>query len=563
MSTIAAAATSWSNGQKIAFRIAFIFFISLAIPNSAEWYDTVIHIDWTRLNYRDLYDIARFGSGINIFGDHLFGSTLMGYANWIITLLISIAGGLIWTLIVRRRGTERKEYNTLYYWLRVVVRYRAGIGIIGFGFTKLLPVQMPYPGLGLLNTNFGDMTAQKIFWLSVGIVPWYQVFAGVVECLAGTLLFFRKTTTLGAILLVGALGDIVYVNFAYDGGVHVYSSYFVLLAAFLLVDDLPKVYNLLIRERYTVPVKFYPSFSARWLRMTRIGLKSLTIFLFLGVLFYLQLVNFLYDPYKQPAVAGVRTLRGNYAVTEFRLNNKVIPYSPVDSLGWHEVEFENWSSLSFTVNKPTPLDLSNGGGAPQQDVNRTFEITGVAGGRRVFHYYADTVDKVLYLEDKYKAPERRNRAAGVGGDGYQAGAGDKAGGRHKGRRQGGDDNGTAKAGISGDTAQGPAATYASGVEKTAKEGKGKSWIPATALAHIGKEVDQIDPRAASTRRDREYAAAKWEKRNRMILRYDTIDNGNRVILSGVNEKNDSIYIVLDRIDKNFALTESSLQAGKY
>jgi hypothetical protein len=407
------------------------------------------------------------------------------------------------------------------------------------------------------------MTAQKIFWLSVGIVPWYQVFAGVVECLAGTLLFFRKTTTLGAILLVGALGDIVYVNFAYDGGVHVYSSYFVLMAAFLLVDDLPKVYNLLIRERYTVPVTFYPALSARWLKVTRIGLKSLVLFLFLGVLFYLQLVNFLYDPYKQPAVAGVRTLRGNYAVTEFRLNNKVIPYSPLDSLGWHEVEFENWSSLSFTVNKPTPLDLSNGGGAPQQDINRTFEITGVAGGRRVFHYYADTVDKVLYLEDKYKAPERRNRAGGAGGDGDQAGAGNKAGGRRKGKRQGDDDNGTAKAGISGDTAQGPAATYASGVEKTPKEGKGKNWIPATALAHIGKEVDQIDPRAASTRRDREYAAARWEKRNRMILRYDTIDDGNRVILSGVNEKNDSIYIVLDRIDKNFALTESSLQAGKY
>ena len=76
-------------------------------------------------------------------------------------------------------------------------------------------------------------------------------------------------------------------------------------------------------------------------------------------------------------------------------------------------------------------------------------------------------------------------------------------------------------------------------------------------------MDKIDPRAASTRRDREYAQAKWEKRNRMILRYDTIDNGNRVILSGVNEKNDSVYIVLDRIDRNFALTESSLQAGKY
>ncbi len=78
-----------------------------------------------------------------------------------------------------------------------------------------------------------------------------------------------------------------------------------------------------------------------------------------------------------------------------------------------------------------------------------------------------------------------------------------------------------------------------------------------------REVDQNHSQAASARRDREYAQAKWEKRNRMILRYDTVDNGNRVILSGVNERNDSVYIVLERIDKNFALTESSLQAGKY
>src|SRR5262249_51825462 len=157
--------------------------------------------------------------------------------NWIITLAVAIAGGLIWTWIARLRKKERSEYNSLYYWLRVVVRYRAGIGIIGFGFTKLLPVQMPYPSLGVLNTNFGDLTAQKIFWLSVGIVPWYQIFTGIVEVAAGTLLFFRKTTTLGAILLFGALGDIVYVNFAYDGGVHGYSSYFVLLSAFLLIPD--------------------------------------------------------------------------------------------------------------------------------------------------------------------------------------------------------------------------------------------------------------------------------------------------------------------------------------
>jgi len=226
--------SEWKGWQKILFRIAFVFFVFMSLPTSSSWYSNLFSIDWTNLHYRDIYDLARFSSGFSFVGNAIFGNTLNGYANWFITLFVASVLGLVWTALDRKR----KEYNTLYYWLRVIVRYRAGIGIIGFGFTKLLPVQMPYPSEGLLNTDFGDFTAQKIYWLSIGIVPWYQVFAGVVEIAAGTLLFFRKTTFLGALLLFGALGDIVYVNFAYDGGVHVYSSYFVLLAAFLMIPDL-------------------------------------------------------------------------------------------------------------------------------------------------------------------------------------------------------------------------------------------------------------------------------------------------------------------------------------
>jgi hypothetical protein len=529
-----AVVTEWKNYQRILFRIAFIFFIAISMPNSPEWYRQLIHLDWTRLHYRDLYDIARFGSGINWFGNTIFGNSLLGYANWIITLVVSIAGGLIWTLVAKQRKKEKKEYNSLYYWLRVVVRYRAGIGIIGFGFTKLLPTQLPYPSLGVLNTNFGDLTAQKLYWLSVGIVPWYEIFAGVVEVLAGALLFFRKTTSLGAILLFAALADIVYVNFAYEGGVHVYSSYFVLLAAFLLVNDVPAIYRLFILEKYTVPVNYYPALHLPWQKYTRFGLKTATIFIFLVVLFYLQLVNFIYDPYKQPSVAGVKTLRGNYNVTEFRLNNQVIPYSPVDSTRWQEATFEDWSTLTFRVNKPTALDLSNGGGDPQRDLNRTFEIAGVAGGQRVFHYNVDTVHDILYLQDKFKAnPEPRNRTAGVGGDG-----------------------GTEK------NLNAAGAVAAANVKRKEKK-EPDNWIPAESAKYIADELTQINPKAASARRDREFAEVpKNDKRNRMILKYDTQD-GSRVILTGINENKDSIYVVLDKIDRKYALSESSLKAGRY
>ena len=520
--------TDWKASHRIAFRIAFVFFVCLSVPNSLEWYKHVLSINWANLHYRDLYDVARFGSGISFFGNQLFGSSLYGYANWIITLFISILAGFIWTLVDSKRNPVPGEYNNLYYWLRVIVRYRAGIGIIGFGFTKLLPVQMPYPSLGLLNTDFGDFTAQKIYWLSIGIVPWYQVFAGIVEVLAGALLFFRKTTLWGAALLFGALGDIVYVNFAYDGGVHGYSSYFVILAGFLLVPYIKPLYALLIKERPAVFSFYYPTFTHTWQKYARAGLKVGVFYVFLFLLFYLQFINFKYDPYKQPSTAGIKKLRGNYAVTEFRVNNKAIPANPLDTIRWQEVTFEKWTTLTFKVNKPVPIDLSNGGGDPQRDINRTFEITGTAGGRQAFHYYADTVDQVLYLQDKYKKiPDRRNRVAG-------------------------------------NTDNGAASGFVEGRDKEPKNVESKkSWISKEAWAHIGNEVDFIDPTAASTRRDRELAKApKNEKRKKMKLSYQTND-GRHVILTGTDENNNSIYVVLDKVDRKYQISESTLVAGKY
>lgn len=517
----------WTSGQKILFRIAFIFFIAMSLPTGVNWYKNAISLDWLHLHYRDLYDVARFQP--NMLGRVSWWPTWLGYGEWVFILLVSTVLAFVWTAIVRIRQTEPRNYNLLYYWLRVIVRYRAGIGIIGFGFTKLLPTQLPYPSLGLLNTNFGDLTAQKIYWLSIGIVPWYEVFAGVVEVLAGALLFFRATTFWGSVLLFGALADIVYVNLAYDGGVHGYSSYFVLLAGFLLVYYVRDLYNLLIREQFTIPVYYYPTFKG-WQLGARIGLKTATIGIFLILLGWIQYLNFRYDPYKQPAQKGVQELRGNYAVTEFRLNNQTIPYSPMDSVRWQEATFENWSTLTFKVNRAVPLDLSNGGGSPMRDLNRTFELTGVGGGQRVFYYNADTAGHMLYLQDKYRPSDGRR---GEGGEGESASGTDAKKGRSK--------------------------------RNDRSEKSTDNWIPAIALASIGSEDAKIEAIARTTRRTKGInSEARQEdgKRKRMILNYQTSD-GSHVILTGVNENKDSIYVVLDRVNRPYALSKSTLNAGTY
>src|SRR5690606_22195791 len=278
------------------------------------------------------------------------------YADWGVILLAALVGALLWSLF-----DKRKEYRKLYYWLRVVVRYRVAVGMIEFGFVKVFLVQMPFPPISTLHTHFGDITAQKLYWLSVGIVPTYEIFLGFVEVIAGFLLFFRKTATIGAFLTACASANIVYINHAYDGGVHVYSAYFVLLCLFLLWQDIPRIGKLLIREQDVVPVSYYPAFAGLWAKCLRYGVKAGLIFLFVVLLSVLHWRNLHHDRYvKLPATPGLPGAAGYYQVTEFRHNGELLPYSPFDSVRWQDAIFEEHSTLTFKVNEPIQISLSNG-----------------------------------------------------------------------------------------------------------------------------------------------------------------------------------------------------------
>src|SRR6476620_9899868 len=416
----------WRPWQKVAFRISFIFFVIMSIPTGAEWWDRTFKLDWFHPNYRDVYDIARFLPDMPFVNHYQKG--FWSYNDWFIILGIAIFGGVIWTIL----DNKKKEYNRLYYWLRVIIRYRAGIGMVGFGMQKVFPVQMAYPPISILNAPFGDMTMQKHYWWLIGISPFYEVFTGFVEVGSGLLPFHRKTTFWGAVLLVAALGSVNYVNIAYDGNVHVYSTYFVIYGLFLIAYYVKDIYAIQVKELYTVPQHYYPSFSSRGWRITRTALKSINVFVFLVLLVFLQYLNFVYDPYNQPSAPGVKALRGYYNVTDFKINGHTIPFSPLDSVRWQNVYFEKWSTLSFKVNMPIPDDISDrmkepeisrfvnnqgfgfNSGAPVRDIDRTYEI--FAANQRSFYYRADTVDRVLYLQDKATYVDRKDSLRGQSWD---------------------------------------------------------------------------------------------------------------------------------------------------
>ncbi len=395
----------WSAAEKFWFRVFLIFNIQLIVPLSADWYGKLFA---SKTVFQVLNGLTGYRPSFYTISNESGRWGLASYITWLIALGVALAGAGIWTFIVRNRRIV--NYDKAYYWIRVAIRYRIAIGIIAFGFLKLYPMQMPDPSISNLDTNFGDYNTYKIYWQIVGVSIWYEIVLGLVEIVAGLLLFFRGTAALGAVLVGGVLYNIAHANLAYDGGVHVYSSFFVLLSAFLLIPYIPYLWKLLIKKEDVTPRHYYPPLRTRKQRTAFYTTKYAFVLIFTVIFAYLRYdVHYHVGQLKEPITKGLPNAAGLYNVTEFRLNGKVLPYSPLDSVRWQSVVLEKWSTLIYKVNKAFPISLANGTPTPK-DIDRSYELAGIAGGRRFFYYTINNKNNTLVLQDK-------NRPSTEDGDG--------------------------------------------------------------------------------------------------------------------------------------------------
>ena len=380
--------SQWSNAEKTAFRISSIYFFLLAVPLDWKYYKTIFSINWLDLRYGDFFKLAHY------FPNFTGGNSAL---NLVILLVIAVIGGLIWGL----SDKVKKEYNALYYWIRVIVRYRLALGLIAYGLIKFFPLQSPLPSISNLNTQYGDFSDWKIFAMSLGVVPGYQSFLGLVELLGGLLLLNRRTTLIGTLIIIPFTGNVFMSNLAYGGGEAVYSFYLILLALFLFAFDAPRFYSLLALEKPTVPNRFYPIYPVKWQQYGRLGLKVFFIFFFVILFSFKTRNGYHHDPYQYPKTPGLAKAAGLYNVAEFKINNQVLPYSPVDPVRWKDVVFEDWATLSIRSNKPVIIDSTNVEEISENDQDRVYEFLGSAG-RHYYSYKIDAASQVLSLENRNK-----------------------------------------------------------------------------------------------------------------------------------------------------------------
>jgi hypothetical protein len=381
--------SGWTGTERILFRFFFLYFIMQALPLDWRFYRDLISLDWGSSFYRDLFNLSRYAP--RFFGSGVAADT---FADWAIVAQVALVGTLLWSWWAKKQA----NYDGLYYALRVVLRYRLAFGVLAYGFIKLFPLQAPYPSISNLNTAYGDFSAWKLFSLSLGVVPSYESFLGLIEVLGGLLLLNRRTTTIGLLIVIPFAGNVFVSNLAYEGGEYIYSLLLISFALALFAFDAVRLFRVLSLELPTAPNRFRPVFAG-WQRTARLVVKTAFILLMVGVYGYKTYAAYRYGPCQFPQAAGLPGAAGMYTVTEFRLRGQTVPYTRQNLVRWQDVVFETWNTISIKSNRPVRLDRRNTEEIWADDADRTYEQAG-SQGRHYYQYQIDSTSHVLTLTNR-------------------------------------------------------------------------------------------------------------------------------------------------------------------
>ncbi len=202
------------------------------------------------------------------------GDTTLSYVRAFVLVGITLLLTLVWLAVDRRRRFE----GVLYPWARLVVRFSLANTMLSYGFVKVFPMQFPDPGIVRLTETFGESSPMGILWAMMGASPGYQIFSGALEAMAGLLLLFRRTSTLGAISACAVLLNVVALNVFYDVGVKLYSCHYLLMGAFLLAPDAKALWKFLVlRQPSKLEGVHLPRFERRWLRYASVAMQVVTV----------------------------------------------------------------------------------------------------------------------------------------------------------------------------------------------------------------------------------------------------------------------------------------------
>ncbi|MCA5005086.1 hypothetical protein [Sphingobacterium bovistauri] len=278
---------NWTKSERIAFRFAFILILTFIIEKNNGAYPLfeiitkpIVYLfqeltPWFAKNilkYNYDYSIYTNGSG----------DTSYDWISLLLFIIIASIACVIWGIL----DQKRTNYNTLYYYLTVFIRYYIAFMLFNYGAIKLLHAQMPPPTLNKLMQPLHEFSPMGLAWTFLGFSKGYNIFMGIVEIMA-VLLLFRKTMVLGALITMATSINIMTVNYFYDVPVKMISTALFAFSLFLLLPNFKALYAFFILGKSAeIRTIDKPVYSKTWINKGLIALKIIFLVVFIVTQFF-------------------------------------------------------------------------------------------------------------------------------------------------------------------------------------------------------------------------------------------------------------------------------------
>ncbi|WP_430410166.1 hypothetical protein [Kordia sp.] len=337
--------TTWSFIEKIGFRLFFVYCLLFILPFPLNTFDFLSDITL-------FYDDVTWKKIVSLVSENVFnipfdslamprgsGDTTYNYIQLFCFVIISVLITVIWSILDRKR----KNYSRLLQFFIIFIAYYLIFIMFTYGFIKVYKLQFPDPYLARLIQPYGESSPMGIAWTFMGASKAYTFFSGLSEIIAGLLLIFRRTRTLGGLVCFGVMLNIFMMNMCYDIPVKIFSFHLMLFAFFIFMQDWKRLFSVFFTAS-SVPPKSFPSyFEKPEFNIAAIVIKFLVIAFFL----YSNISSAIIRNKARGPYAKKTALYGIYNVNTIVKNQDTIPLLVTDENLWKRILIQRANYISI------------------------------------------------------------------------------------------------------------------------------------------------------------------------------------------------------------------------
>jgi hypothetical protein len=268
------------------------------------------------------FDVSGFGSGDNTYG--------------YITLFVNFCAALIIAVFWFFIDQKRKAYNTAFYWFLVLLRFFLIATMLLYGFVKVFQIQFQPPSFTKLMQPLGEFSPMGLAWTYMGYSKGFGMFAGLMEISGGLLLIYRRTSTLGAFIIIGVMTQVAMMNLMFDIPVKIFSIHLILMALVIFMTDIKRFTAVFFKNKATESYPFFhPNTSSSYHKIVaRLKLIVVPIVLIAAcILGYMGELN-VTDKNHRPHLYGI------WETETFVINNDTLPPLITDKNRWRYLIIE-------------------------------------------------------------------------------------------------------------------------------------------------------------------------------------------------------------------------------